>query len=97
MKKTLLLLASGLLLVLVSAAPVAAQWFHRIGHVSKSRTKKAEHSDRHVKHRDKQKTKKRNPDHDERRRRQESKRQAKRRAEGSNTLPAATAPEKPTP
>ena len=98
MKKTLLVLAAGLLLVLASIAPAAAQWFHRIGHVAKSGTKKAEHSNKGLKHRERQKSKRRNPHHDERRRRREAKRQEKRRGEGPRTQPAAAPePEKTTP
>ena len=97
MKKALLLLVASLLLVLSSIAPAAAQGFHRIGHVGKSDTKKAEHSSKRVGHRDKQKPKKRNPNHDERRRRKEAKRQEKRRAEGPRIQPeAATESEKTT-
>ena len=88
MKKPLLLLVASLLLVLNSVAPAAAQWFHRIGHVSKSKIKKSEHSNKHVKHGEKHKTKKRTPKHDERQRRKEAKRQEKRRAEGPRLLPA---------
>ena len=87
MKRALLLLIASLCLLLASNAPVEAQWFHRIGHVAKSGTKKAEHSSKHVKRRDKQKTRKRNPNHDERRRRREAKRQEKRRAEGPRLQP----------
>ena len=103
MKKTLLLLLASLLLVLTSVAPAAAQWFHRIGHVSKSKTKKSERSNKGVKHSAKHKTKKRNPNHDEGRRRKEVKRQEKRRADGPPLLreapePATTPePEKTTP
>ncbi|GAB3669668.1 hypothetical protein GCM10027594_34430 [Hymenobacter agri] len=104
MKKPLLLLFASLLLVLTAAAPAAAQWFHRIGHVNKSKTKKSEHSNKRLKHADKHKTKKRNPKHDERQRRKEAKRQAKRRAEGPRLLPpdakepdAAPEPDKTTP
>jgi hypothetical protein len=97
MKRNLFLLLTGLLLVMVSAAPSAAQWFHRIGHVSKSKTKKSEHSNKGIKHSARHKTKKRNPDHDARRRRKEAKRQEKRRAEGPRLLPAASEPEKATP
>ena len=57
----MLLLVARLLLVLASVAPAAAQWFRRIGHVSKSRTIKAEYSNQSIKHHDKQKTKKRSP------------------------------------
>lgn len=89
MKKTLILLVASLLLVLTSVAPAAAQWFHRIGHVNKSKTKKAEHTNKRLKHAAKHKTKKRNPKHDERQRRKEAKRQEKRRAEGPRLLPAA--------
>lgn len=89
MKKALFLLLTGLCLIVALSTPAAAQWFHRLGHVGKSKTKKAEHSTKHVKRRDKQKSKKRNPNHDERRRRQEAQRQEKRRAEGPRTQPAA--------
>ena len=87
MKKPLLLLTISLLLALTAAAPAAAQWFHRIGHVNQSKTKKYEHSNKRVKHGEKHKTQKRNPKHDERRRRQEAKRQEKRRAEGPRLQP----------
>ena len=97
MKKNLFLLFASLLLVMVSAAPAAAQWFHRIGHVGKSKTKKSEHTNKRLQHGDKHKTKKRNPNHDERHRRKEAQRQEKRRAEGPRLLPAATEPEKTTP
>ena len=93
MKKPLLLLLASLLLVLTSVAPAAAQWFHRIGHVSKSKTKKSEHTNKRLKHADKHKTKKRNPKHDERRRRKEAQRQEKRRAEGPRLQPATKEPE----
>jgi len=97
MKKSLLLLVVSLFLVLGSSRSAAAQWFHRIGHVSGSHTKKAEHSTKSVKHRDKQKIKKRNPDHDERRRSKEAKRQEKRRAEGPRLQPEAPESEKTNP
>ena len=93
MKKTLLLLVASLSLLLATAAPASAQWFHRIGHVGKSKTKKAEHSNKRLKHHDKQKTKKRNPDHDERRRRKEARRQQKRREEGPRLAPVTPEPE----
>src|SRR6476469_10495045 len=93
MKKTLLLLVTSLFLALASAAPAAAQWFHRIGHVAKSKTKKSEHSNKRLKHANKHKDKKRNPKHDERRRRKEAKRQEKRRADGTRLPPVATEPE----
>lgn len=103
MKKILLLLTTSLLLALTCVAPAAAQWFHRIGHVAKSKTKKSEHSNKGVKHASKHKTKKRNPKHDERKRRKEARRQEKRRAEGPRLLPAtkeaeaAPEPDKTTP
>ena len=97
MKKTLLLLVASLLLVLTSVSLAAAQWFHRIGHVSGSHTKKTEHSNKGLKHHDKQKTKKRRPDHDERQRRKEARRQEKRRAEGPRIQPETTEPKKTTP
>ncbi|MET4073460.1 hypothetical protein [Hymenobacter sp. UYCo722] len=98
MKNPLLQFVTSLFLLLASVSPTTAQWFHRIGHVSKSQTKKSEHSNKGVKHSAKHKTKKRNPDHDERRRRKEAKRQEKRRAEGPRLLPAATPePEKTAP
>ena len=103
MKKSFLILLASLLLVLTAVAPAAAQWFHRIGHVSKSKTKKSEHVNKRLKHADKHKTKKRNPRHDERQRRQEAKRQEKRRAEGPPLLRepketgGAPEPEKTTP
>ena len=90
MKKTLLLLLASLLLVLISVAPAAAQWFHRIGHVSKSKTKKSEHSNKGIKHSAKHKTKKRSPNHDEGRRRKEAKRQEKRRTDGPRLQREAT-------
>ena len=62
----MLLLVARLLLVLASVATAAAQWFHRIGRVSKSRTMEAEYSNQGIKHHDKQKTKKRSPDPDAR-------------------------------
>lgn len=98
MKKNLFLLLAGLLLVLISLAPAAAQRFHRIGHANRSKTIKAEHSRKHVRHRDKEKTKKRNPKHDERHRRREAKRQQKRRADGPPALAnPAPAPEEDKP
>jgi hypothetical protein len=93
MKKILFLFVTSLLLALASTAPAAAQWFHRIGHVAKSKTKKSEHSNKGVKHAGTHKPKKRNPKHDERKRRKEAKRQEKRRAEGPRLLPAAKEPE----
>ena len=93
MKRTVLLLVTSLLLALTSIAPAAAQWFHRIGHVSKSKTKKSEHTNKGVRHGEKHKTKKRKPDHDEGRRRKEARRQEKRRAEGPRLQPAANEPE----
>ena len=106
MKKSLLFLSIILCLVLVSSGPAAAQWFHRIGHVSKSRTKKVEHSDKHVKHASTHKTKKRKPTKNEGYRHRELKRQEKLRAENAGrpleaTRPAAgepaAEPEKTTP
>ena len=93
MKKSLLILFVGLCLVLVSSAPAAAQWFHRIGHVSKSRTKKSEHADGRVKHASAHKTKKRKSTKDEGYRHRELKRQAKLRGENAGRMPEATEPE----
>ncbi len=93
MKKTLFLLLAGLLLVLISLGPVAAQQFHRMNHANRSKTMKSEHSRKHVRHRDKEKANKRNPKHHEGRRRREAKRQEKRRADG----PPALADPAPTP
>ena len=53
MKEALFLLLTGLCLILALSAPAAAQWFHRLGHVGKSKTKQTEHSSKHVKRRDK--------------------------------------------
>ncbi len=93
MKKNALLLVVSLVFILSSVAPAAAQWFHRIGHVSKSKTKKSEHSNKSIKYGEKHKTNKRKPDHDERRRRREAKRQEKRRAEGPRPQQAAPEPQ----
>jgi Skp family chaperone for outer membrane proteins len=74
MKKALLLLFAGLLLVLISLAPAAAQQFHRFGHANRSKTLKPQHSSRHVKHRDKtKKVKKRKPENGEKRRHKQAK------------------------
>ena len=95
MKKNLFLLLAGLLLVLVSLAPVAAQHFRHLGHANNSQTLKAEHSRKNIRQRDKEKPKKRNPKHDERHRRREAKRQQKRRADGPPALAnPAPVPEK---
>ena len=97
MKKLVLLLFAGLLLVLASLAPVDAQFFHRMGHANRSRTMKAEHSNKHVRHRDKQRVRKQKPDKNERRRHKEAQRQQKRRAEGAPARAEAPEPEKTTP
>ena len=102
MRKPLLFLFTSLCLVLAASAPAAAQWFHRIGHVSKSRSKKAEHSDKNVKHAGTHKTKKRKSTKNEGYRHRELKRQEKLRAENAGrpleaTEPAAAEPEKTTP
>jgi hypothetical protein len=97
MKKPLLLLFAGLLLVLISLSPAAAQRFHRIGHANRSHTIKPEHTNKHIRHRDKQKTKKHKPDNGESRRHKENKRQEKRRAENPVPTLEATEPEKTEP
>ena len=97
MKKTLYLLIAGLLLVLISLAPAAAQRFHRIGHANRSNTIESEHANKHVKHRDKQRIKKKKPTKDERRRKKEAKLQQKRRAEGPALQPEAIEPGKTKP
>ncbi|MFD2717325.1 hypothetical protein ACFST9_01265 [Hymenobacter monticola] len=94
MKKSLLLLLASLLLVLTSPAPANAQMFHRLGHANRSRTKKAEHSNKHVKHRDKKKVKKKKPENDKSRRRKEAKLQKERREDGGRIPAEATEPEK---
>ena len=97
MKKSLLLLVTILVLILTSLAPAAAQRFHRIGHANRSHAVKPEHTNKHVKHRDKQKIKKKKPTKDERRRKKEAKLQQKRRAEGPIPRPEAIEPEKTEP
>ena len=102
MRKSFFILLAGLCLVLAASAPAAAQWFHRIGHVSKSRTKKAEHSNKNVKHASSHKTLKRKPTKDEGYRHRELKRQEKYRAENAGrpleaSKPEAVEPEKTTP
>jgi hypothetical protein len=94
MKKSLLLLLASLLLLLTSPAPASAQMFHRLGHANRSRTKKAEHSNKHVKHRDKKKVKKKKPENDKSRRRKEAKLQKERRNDGGTLPLEATDPEK---
>ena len=75
MKKSVLLLLAVLLLVLTGPAPVGAQFFHRMGHANRSKTMKAEHSNKNVRHRDKQtKVKKRKPDNGEKKRHKQAKR-----------------------
>ncbi|WP_305032498.1 hypothetical protein [Hymenobacter convexus] len=81
-----------MLLVFISLGPASAQSFHRFGHANRSHTKKAEHSNKHVKHRDKKKVKKKKPENDKSRRRKEAKLQKERRAEGV-AIPEATEPE----
>ncbi len=95
MKKILLLLLVGVLM-LVSRAPAAAQSFHRIGHANRSHTIKSERSNKHVKHRDKQKTKKGKPDNGEGRRHKQAKGQEKLKDEAGNRREASE-PEKVEP
>ena len=97
MQKALLLLLACVLLVLISLGPAAAQSFHRFGHANRSHTKKAEHSNKHVKHRDKKKVKKKKPENDKSRRRKEAKLQKERRESGGNIPSESTEPEKTEP
>ena len=93
MRKFRLAVFISLCVVLVSGAPAAAQGFHRIGHVNKSHTKKAEHSDKNVKHASPHKTKKRKPVNDEGYRHRELKRQEKLRGENAGRPQEAPKPE----
>ena len=94
MQKALLLLLASLLLTLITLGQASAQSFHRFGHANRSHTKKAEHSNKHVKHRDKKKVKKKKPENDKSRRRKEAKLQKERRAEGGSIPSEAVEPEK---